>query len=171
MIPCVSDLVIKKICSSCYSKNIIKNGTTKTGKQQYFCKSCKKRFLEYYSYIAYRKTTNSNIIQLTKEGVGIRSTARILKISTTTLLKRIICIADKVFQPANCIYQHYELDEMRIFIRKKANPQWLVYAMNKKTKMIAAFYIGKRTNRTLNAVIKTLIHSKPQKIYTDKLRN
>lgn len=53
---------------------------------------------------------------------------------------------------------------MRIFIRKKTNPQWLVYAINKKTKTIAAFYIGKRTNRTINAVIKTLIHSKPEKI-------
>jgi len=60
---------------------------------------------------------------------------------------------------------------MRIFIRKKANLQWLVYAINKNTKTIAAFYIGKRTNKTLNAVIKTLMHSKPQKIYTDKLRN
>ncbi|PWJ89271.1 hypothetical protein BC749_12418 [Flavobacterium araucananum] len=29
-------------------------------------------------------------MQLTKEGLGIRSTARILKISTTTLLKRIV---------------------------------------------------------------------------------
>lgn len=160
-----------KICSSCYSKHIIKNGTTRTGKQQYFCKNCNKRFIGYYSYNAYRKTINSNIIQLTKEGVGIRSTARILKISTTTLLKRIISIASKIFQSENYIQQHYELDEMRIFIRKKTNPQWLVYAINKKTKTIAGFYIGKRTNRTLNAVIKTLIHSKPEKICTDKLRN
>lgn len=54
---------------------------------------------------------------------------------------------------------------------EKQNPQWLVYAINKKTKTIAAFYIGKRTNRVLNAIIKTLIYSKPEKIYTDKLRN
>ncbi|PJJ67127.1 IS1 family transposase [Chryseobacterium geocarposphaerae] len=160
-----------KICCFCYSKHIIKNGTTKTGKQQYFCKNCHKRFIEYYTYNAYRKTTNSNIIQLTKEGLGIRSTARILKISTTTLLKRITCIAGKICQPENYIHQQYELDEMRIFIKKKANPQWLVYAINKNTKTIAAFYIGKRTNKTLNAVIKTVMHSKPQKIYTDKLRN
>lgn len=76
-----------KICCFCYSKNIIKNGTTKTRKQQYFCKNCNKRFIDYYSYNAYWKTINSNIIQLTKEGVGIRSTARILKISTIPYLK------------------------------------------------------------------------------------
>lgn len=37
-----------------------------------------------------RKKLNQEIIQLTKEGLGIRSTARVLKISASTLLKRII---------------------------------------------------------------------------------
>jgi len=160
-----------KICNKCYSKNIIKNGTTKTGKQQYFCKNCKNRFIEFYSYKAYQKTINSNIIQLTKEGLGIRSTARILNISTTTLLKRIIKIADTITQPQIRYSQSYELDEMRFFIKKKSNPQWLVYAINKETKLITGFHIGKRTSKTLNSVIKTLLYSKPEKIYTDKLRN
>ncbi|WP_265427105.1 IS1 family transposase [Chryseobacterium sp. YIM B08800] len=160
-----------KICNKCYSKNIIKNGTTKTGKQQYFCKNCKNRFIEFYSYKAYKKNINSKIIQLTKEGLGIRSTARILKISTTTLLRRIIKIADAIHPPKISYNQSYELDEMRLFLRKKSNPQWLVYAINKETKSIAGFHIGKRTSKTLNSVIKTLLYSKPEKIYTDKLRN
>lgn len=63
------------------------------------------------------------------------------------------------------------IDEMRFFIKNKSNPQWLVYAINKKTKSIVGFHIGKRTNKTLNTVIKTLLHSKPEKIHTDKLRN
>ena len=33
-----------KICPNCYSSEIIKNGTTKTKKQQYFCKNCKGDF-------------------------------------------------------------------------------------------------------------------------------
>jgi len=141
----VSDTII---CKNCHSKNIIKNGTTKTRKQQYKCKNCNKRFIEFYSYQAYHKNINSQIIQFTKEGLGIRSTARILKISTTTLLKRIIKIAEGIIQPKLYYYQSYELDEMRFFIKKKSNPQWLVYAINKKSKLIAGFYIGKRTNKT-----------------------
>lgn len=152
-------------------KKNIKNGTTKTKKQQYSCKSCKKKFIEFYSYIAYQKNLTSKIIQLTKEGLGIRGTSRILNISTTTLLKRIIKIADTIIQPKISYYQSYEIDEMRFFIKNKSNPQWLVYAINKKTKSIIGFHIGKRTNKTLNTVIKTLLHSKPEKIYTDKLRN
>ena len=164
----VSDTII---CKNCYSKNIIKNGNTKTKKQQYICKNCKKRFIEFYSYKAYHKNINSKIIQLTKEGLGIRSTARVLNISTTTLLRRIIKIAADITQPKNCYYQSYELDEKRLFIRKKSNQQWLVYAINKVTKTVANFYIGKRTNKTLNTVIKTLLNSNPEKIYTDNLRN
>jgi insertion element IS1 protein InsB len=160
-----------RICKNCYSKNIIKNGTTKTKKQQYICKNCNKRFIDFYSYKAYKKNINSQIIQLTKEGLGIRSIARVLNISTTTLLRRIIKIADNINQPTICKHQSYELDEMRFFIRKKSNPQWLVYAIDKKSKIVAGFYIGKRTNKTLSTVIKTLINSSPKKIYTDKLRN
>lgn len=50
---------------------------------------------EMYSYNAYLTTIN-HIVQLTKEGLGIRSTAWYLNISTTTLLKRIMKIASKI---------------------------------------------------------------------------
>ncbi len=132
------------ICNYCHSNNIIKNGTTKNRKQQYFCKNCKKRFIDFYTYRAYEKDINFQIIQLTKEGLGIRSTARILKISITTLLKRIINISDNILQPKISFSQSYELDEMRFFIGNKSNPMWLVYAINKNTKETVSFHIGKK---------------------------
>nr|WP_262483944.1 IS1 family transposase [Chryseobacterium sp. Leaf405] len=48
---------------------------------------------------------------------------------------------------------------------------WLAYAINKNTKQIVSFQVGKRTNKTLSTIIKTLINSKADKIYTDKLKN
>lgn len=42
--------------------------------------------------------TDSEIIQLTKEELGICSMARVLEISVTTLLKRILQIASKIKQ-------------------------------------------------------------------------
>ncbi len=159
------------ICPFCYSGKIIKKGTTKTRKQQYFCKQCNSRFLDYYSYNAYKTEINFQIIQFIKEGLGIRSTARILKISTTTLLKRIRDIAEKIKLPVLSFGKTYELDEMRFFVRKKTNPMWLVYAIDKVTNEVAGFYIGRRNNKTLNAVVKTLLNAKAEKIFTDKLRN
>jgi len=122
------------ICPFCHSTHIIRNGTTKTKKQQYVCKRCGQRFLDFYTYKAYLPNINRLIIQFIKEGLGIRSIARLLKISPTTLLKRICFIANQVSQPVITSGQSYELDEMRFFIRKKSNPMWLVYAIDKNTK-------------------------------------
>lgn len=74
--------------------------------------------------------TDSKITQLTKEGLGIRSTARVLGISVTTLLKRILQIASKIKQPPIAVGRTYEVDEMRIFIGKKSCLRWLAYALD-----------------------------------------
>lgn len=55
---------------------------------------------------------DSKIIQFTKEWLGIRSTARILKISTTTLLKRIVQIAENIRKPIIPKGKIYEVDEI-----------------------------------------------------------
>ncbi len=159
------------ICPFCYSNHIIKNGTTKTKKQQYFCKNCNRRFLDFYTYKAYLPNINSLIIQLTKEGLGIRSIARILNISTTTLIKRILSISENIKTPVLAFGKTYELDELRFFLRRKSNLMWLAYAIDKETKRVAAFYMGRRNNTTLNAVVKTLLNAKAKNIYTDKLKN
>jgi transposase-like protein len=48
-----------------------------------------------YTYNACKQTTNEWITNLVKEGSGIRSIARLLEISSTTVLKRILSIAKK----------------------------------------------------------------------------
>lgn len=159
------------ICPFCYSPKIVKNGHTKIHKQQYFCKNCLKRFLNYYTYNACYSNFNENIIAYTKEGMGVRSIARILKISTTTFLRRYLQIVDSIKAPAISYNQEYEVDEMRFYIRKKTNPMWLVCALEKSKRQIISFYVGRRNNTTLNAVVKTLLFSNATTIHTDKLLN
>ena len=129
-----------KNCPSCNSKHVIKNGFTGNKKQQFICKSCKKRFIDYYTYKAYNHWVNKRIIQFTKEGLGIRSTARILKISTTTLLKRIITIAKNIHQPIISKGKTYEVDEMYTYIRSKRNYIWLVYALEKQFVLVKVWW-------------------------------
>jgi insertion element IS1 protein InsB len=166
-----SRLGVEFLCPHCHSNNIIKSGKSSTGKQRYQCKNCHKRFITNYRYKAYMPNTNHKIIQLTKEGLGIRSTARVLGISVTTLLKRILLIASKIKQPPIAIGKSYEVDEMRIFIGKKSRLRWLVYALDRETRKVVAFNVGRRTNRTLSVVLKSLFLSKAKMIYTDKLKN
>jgi len=158
-------------CPECKSKRIIKNGRTKNKKQQYICKECKRRFIDYYSYQAYQPNLNQQIITLTKEGLGIRSTARVLHISTTTLLKRIVAIAQNVSQPVISKGKDYEVDEIRTFIKRKNKLIWIVYALERVSKSVVSFYVGSRTNKTLNIVLKTLQFAAAKRIFTDGLKN
>ncbi len=159
-----------QICPKCKSKVIIKIGFTKNRKQQYQCKNCTVRFIDYYTNKACLPNINSYIIKLTKEGLGIRSTAKVLQISTTTLLKRIIAIAKNIPQPIISKNKTYEVDEMRCFIKRKDKLIWIVYALERETKKVVSFTIGARTNTTLNVVLATLRLAKAKKIYTDGLK-
>lgn len=159
------------ICPHCNSKHIIKNGTTKNKKQQFYCKCCKKRFIDYYSNKAYIRDVNKHIVILIKEGVGIRSIARLLQISTTTVLKRILTIAKKTQPPILSFDKTYEVDELNTFIGNKSRRIWVVCALERDTRKIVRFAIGKRTNKTLAQITSTLQLAKATKIYTDKLVN
>nr|WP_235924277.1 IS1 family transposase [Flavobacterium lotistagni] len=160
-----------KICPHCSTKNLVRNGHTKNLKQQFYCKNCHKRCIDYYCNFACHPQTNNSIVRLTKEGLGIRSTAQMLGISTTTLLKRIIDIAKTITQPIISYRKTYEVDEMRTYIRKKQKPIWIVYALDRETKNVISFNIGRRTNKTLNVVLTSLRISKAKSIYTDGLKN
>ncbi len=156
-------------CNYCQSNKVVKNGFTATDKQRYLCKSCHKRFITNYSYNAYRKDINEQIVKFTKEGVGIRGTARILRISTTTLLKRILHIAREIKLPPIVQHQTYEVDELRIYIGSKKHPTWIVYALDRATKTPVCFKVGRRNKKNLKVVIDTLLLAKAKKKYTDKL--
>lgn len=166
-----SRLGVEFLCPNCHSPIIIKSGKNSQGKQRYQCRQCHKRFITNYTYKAYLPETNQKIVQLTKEGLGIRSTARVLSISTTTLLKRILDIASKIKQPPITFGRTYEVDEMRLFIGKKSRLRWLVYAIDRETRKVVAFTIGRRTNSTLYVLLKSLFLAKTRTIFTDKLKN
>lgn len=162
---------VEFLCPHCRSQEIIKSGKNSLGKQRYQCKLCRKRFITQYTYNAYRAEINSKIIQCTKEGLGIRSTARILSISATTLLRRIVALAAATRQPPIARGKSYEVDEMRILVGKKSHLHWLVYALDRETRSVVAFNVGRRTNQTLLVVLSRLFRAGTKVIYTDRLKN
>jgi len=158
-------------CPICKSINTIKNGRTKNKKQQYCCKECGKRFIDQYTYHGYLPYINKQIVTLTKEGMGIRSIARVLAISATTVLKKIIAIAHTVKRPPINKEKTYEIDEICTFIKRKSKKIWIAYAMERYSKIVVNFCVGARTNKTLGYVLNTLKQSNTKNIYTDGLRN
>ena len=167
---CIKRVGGAEICSFC-GNSMIKHGKSSANKNRFKCKLCNRTQVENYTYKAYSSSLNCNIILLTKEGVGIRSISRLLKISTTTLLSRIVLIAKKIQQPIISKGKTYEVDEMRTYIKRKDKLIWIAYALEQETKKVVSFNVGRRTNKTLSKVITSIELSEAKKIVTDKLKN
>ncbi len=155
-------------CKKC-GHGCIKNGFQTNGTQRYFCKSCKISQQKIYSYNAYKKDTNTSIISLIINSCGIIDISRVLSISKTTVLKRMLSFASQISKPKITEYnQVYEIDEMHVKF-PGTTKYYLMYAINRKTKQIIDFFIGRRTKENLNGVVKRVLSLNPKKIYTDKL--
>ena len=82
-------------CKKCNSKRLICKG--KIGlKQRYQCNNCGKYQQDFYSYKLYDVSDDIKIKQLYSEGLGIRSLARYFGYSPSTIIRRILFLADKV---------------------------------------------------------------------------
>src|ERR1051326_2206067 len=106
-------------CSGCNADGQ-KNGRSKKGVQRYRCKRCDRFWQSSYQYKACEQGISQKIVVLKRESCGIRSIARILNISVTTVIERIKRIGRSIQRPF-CIVKGkaYEVDEMRTFIGNK----------------------------------------------------
>ena len=100
-------------CNYC-KKECSRAGKSSTGKQKYYCVFCKKYQQSSYLYKAYDIKVNEQIIEYVKNGCGIRSIGRIIKISNTTVMKRIRFIASHLESTyEGSVSTIYEMDEMQ----------------------------------------------------------
>ena len=79
-------------CPGCHSTDIVKNGKTSDGKQRYLCRheECPRRtFIKDYTNQGYKPEIRRKIVDMSVNGSGIRDTAKILKISTSTVIKEL----------------------------------------------------------------------------------
>src|SRR2546423_15634619 len=77
-------------CPHCQGTDIIRHGTTRQGKQRYRCQehACKGRtFLVDYTYAGHSSGVQQQIIDRAINASGIRATARVLHVSSTTVIK------------------------------------------------------------------------------------
>jgi len=121
-------------------------------------------------YQAYYGTVNTTVKLLVSESVGVRGLGRVLKIARGTVLNRIKAIADQISKPAlSGSHPIVEVDELWTYMGRKENEYWPAYALNKETRKVIDFVIGKRTKGTLKILIDSILASRPKKIRTDKL--
>jgi insertion element IS1 protein InsB len=152
----------------CCRNTPIKYGKSQN-KQRYHCKNCKKTWLAGYTKQAFLHSVNSEIAAHVKEGCGIRSIARLLHISATTVISRIQKIANDIKKPAIMMERTYEVDELKTYIKSKSNEYWVIYAMDKDSRVVVDLKVGKRNKKNIKRVTDTLLLADCKLIYTDKL--
>jgi len=79
-------------CPICNGIEVIKHGNTSNGKQRFNCKdlNCEGRtFIQDYSDKGRLPETKQQIIEMALNGSGVRDTARVLNISTATVINEL----------------------------------------------------------------------------------
>jgi transposase-like protein len=85
-------VLIPVSCPYCQRDQVTKRGKTDTGKQRYRCQNlaCSHRsFLLDLAYKGRLPAIKQQVIEMSLNGSGIRDTARVLKISTATVIQEL----------------------------------------------------------------------------------
>jgi insertion element IS1 protein InsB len=156
-------------CTYCNGR-CSKAGKQANGTQKYQCWVCKKYQQGDYVKKAWLPTTNTAVIAHVKEGCGIWNTARLLKISKTTVIARIKAIAAKIIPPKiDRQGLEFEVDELHTFIGKKSVERYVCYAICRATRTVVDFVTGPRTKHNLGKLTSKLMALMPRRIHTDGL--
>ncbi len=134
-------------CPHCHSEQIVKRGKTGCGTQRYLCQNtgcATGSFLLDYRNQGCVPEVKQSIIDMSLNASGIRDTARVLRISTDTVLselkKKEAALESvntallRTLNPAEVAVDieragEAEMDEMWSFVAKKGNPRWLWHAI------------------------------------------
>ena len=79
-------------CPTCQGTKVIKHGQTADKKQRFRCQelSCPRAtFIRNYSELGRLPDTKQQIIEMALNGSGVRDTARVLRVSTATVIKEL----------------------------------------------------------------------------------
>lgn len=79
-------------CPGCHSTDVVKNGKSSHGKQRYLCRNqeCPRcTFIKDYTNKGYQPEVKKKIVDMSVNGSGVRDTARVLNISTSTVMNEL----------------------------------------------------------------------------------
>ena len=137
-------------CPDCNSEDIKRNGKSKTYRQRYLCKCCKRSFQTTYLYRAWKPEIRSLVVPMTMRNSGIRDIENVLDIHRDSVMAIIKAEADTIpTEPLPAKKEKVataELDEFWSFVGSKANQRWTWYAWDAQEKRILAYQNGRRTN-------------------------
>lgn len=172
-------------CPHCHSEQIVKRGKTARGTQRYLCQNAlctQGSFLLDYRNRGCVPAVKDLIIDMSLNASGIRDTARVLHISTDTVLSE-LKKKETTLESVNKallrtlhpddIRVHIarageaEMDEMWSFVGKKKDQRWLWHAIDHHTGAVLAYVFGRRKDEVFLQLKALLAPFGLTRFYTD----
>jgi len=172
-------------CPYCHSKQVVKRGKTHRGTQRYLCQNtvCDQgSFLLDYCNRGCVPEVKHTIIDMSLNASGVRDTARVLHISTDTVLNEIRkkeAVLESVdtallrtLNPDDIAVDieragEAEMDEMWSVVGKKKTQRWLWHAIDHSTGAVLAYVFGRRKDEVFLPLKGLLEPVKITRFYTD----
>lgn len=162
------------LCPTCGSDDIMKNGTTRRGKQNYKCRDCGRQFVENPQWKPQDQDTYALIDRLLLERIPLAGIARVLQLSESWLQQYVNAYYAEVSQQAEVVAKTtsrlvVQMDELWSFVDEKGNQQWVWLAIDRVTREIIGCHVGDRSAQSAQALWDCLPQRYRQyaRIYTD----
>jgi IS1 family transposase/transposase-like protein len=162
------------LCPTCGSDDIMKNGTTRRGKQNYKCRDCGRQFVENPQWKPKDKDTCALIDRLLLERIPLAGIARVLQLSESWLQQYVNDCYTKVPQHVEVVAKTtsrrvVQMDELWSFVDEKGNKQWVWLAIDGASREIIGCHVGDRSAQSAQALWQSLPRHYRQyaRIYTD----
>ncbi|WP_250126831.1 IS1 family transposase [Chroococcidiopsis sp. CCMEE 29] len=164
----------ERVCPTCSSEQVIKNGSVHNGKPKYQCKSCGRQFVINPTNSPVSEEIQQLIDRLLLERISLRGIARVTQVSWSWLqdyvnqklarIPRQVKISGK---PLGKLV--IECDEMWSFVERKNNQVYIWLAIDRNSRKIVGCYIGDRTRKSAYKLWASLpeIYQQSAFAYTD----
>ncbi|WP_414635094.1 IS1 family transposase [Beggiatoa leptomitoformis] len=159
-------------CPECQSHHVIKNGKTHFGKQNYKCRGCGRQFVENANPKRISQETWEQVERLLKEKRSLAGISRVTGISGTWLQRYVNRLYEKqklepMVKKKGAL--QLECDEMWSFVGKRREKVWIWLALDKETREVVGFAVGKRDKRGASALWESLpsVYRQCAVCYTD----
>lgn len=165
---------IDLICLTCGSDDIMKNGRTRRGKQNYKCRDCGRQFVEDPQWKPRDKETIALINLLLLERIALAGIARVTGVAESWLQKYVNHKYEQLPKETEVLAKRkakliVQMDELWSFVDRQGNKQWVWLAIDAITREIIGCYIGDRSRKSARELWKSVpsVYRQCAKVYTD----
>ena len=161
-------------CPNCGSEDIMRNGTTRRGKQNYKCRDCGRQFVENPQWKRREADSTVMIDRLLLEKIPLAGIARVLKLSESWLQGYVNQCYEKVPRQVQVTPKAkgaltVQMDAWWSFVDDKGNKQWVWLALDVRTREIVGCHIGDRSKASALGLWQSMpaVYRQCAMVYTD----